>query len=328
MTEGAGVPPHATLPAPHGERPDGPRSAELTVDAEALTVVPRRHLGRWVGAAALLAIAALMLNSVIHNERFQWDVVNTYLRDVSIGRGLWLTLWLTAVCMVVGALLGVLLAVMRLSGNPVIRSAAFGYVAFFRGTPVLVQLLFWYNLAALYPVITFGLPGVSLDANTLITPLAAAILGLGLNEAAYMSEIVRAGILSVDHGQQEAAGALGLTRGQTMRRVILPQAMRVIIPPTGNETIGMLKTTSLVSVLAVPDLLYAAQTIYSRTFQPIPLLIVASIWYLIVTSVLSVGQFYLERRFARGNRTLAPTPLMRLRSALSTHAPLPGRKSS
>ncbi|MDN5775605.1 MAG: amino acid ABC transporter permease [Humibacillus sp.] len=300
----------------------------MSVDAEQLTVVPRRHLGRWVAAVVLLAIAAMMLNSVIHNDRFQWDVVNTYLRDVSIFRGLWLTMWLTVVCMAVGALLGVLLAVMRLSANPVIRSAAFGYVAFFRGTPVLVQLLFWYNLAALYPVLTFGVPGVSLDANTLITPLAAAVLGLGLNEAAYMSEIVRAGIVSVDHGQGEAAGALGLTRGQTMRRVILPQAMRVIIPPSGNELIGMLKTTSLVSVLAVPDLLYASQTIYSRTFQPIPLLIVASIWYLIVTSVLSVGQFYLERRFARGNRTLPPTPLMRLRAAISTHAPLTARTSA
>lgn len=316
-------------PAPHVDgQPELQRPAELAVDAAELTLVPRRHVGRWIAAAVLLVIAALMVNSVVSNERFQWDVVNTYLRDVSIGRGLWLTVWLTAVCMMLGAALGVLLAVMRLSGNPVIRTAAFGYVAFFRGTPVLVQLLLWFNLAALYPVITFGLPGVNLDANAIITPLAAAILGLGLNEAAYMSEIVRAGILSVDHGQQEAAGALGLTRGQTMRRVVLPQAMRVIIPPTGNETIGMLKTTSLVSVIAVPDLLYAAQTIYSRTFQPIPLLVVASIWYLVVTSVLSVGQFYLERRFSRGNRTLAPTPLMRLRSAVSTHAALPVRKSS
>ena len=298
------------------------------VDAATLAVVPRRHPGRWAGAVTVLLGAVLMANSVVHNERFQWGVVNTYLRDVSIGRGLWLTLWLTAVCMALGALLGVLLAVMRLSGNPVIRGAAFGYISFFRGTPVLVQLLFWYNLAALYPVISLGLPGVHLDANRFITPLVAAILGLGLNEAAYMSEIVRAGILSVDHGQQEAAGALGLTRAQTMRRVILPQAMRVIIPPTGNETIGMLKTTALVSVLAVPDLLYAAQIIYARTFQTIPLLIVASIWYLVVTSVLTVGQFYLERRFSRGNRTLPPTPLMRLRAALSAHAPLATRRSS
>jgi polar amino acid transport system permease protein len=223
--------------------------------------------------------------------------------------------------MVIGIVLGVALAVMRLSTNPVVRTASFIYVSFFRGTPVLVQLLFWYNLAALYPVISFGLPGVSLDANKLITPLFAAILGLGLNEAAYMSEIVRAGILSVDHGQGEAAGALGLTKMQTMRRVVLPQAMRVIVPPTGNETIGMLKTTALVSVLAVPDLLYSAQIIYARNFETIPLLIVASIWYLVITAILGVGQFYLERRYARGNRTLPATPIQHLRSILRSHAP-------
>jgi polar amino acid transport system permease protein len=289
---------------------------------EDLTVVPKRHPGRWVAAAVVLLIGVALLRSVVGNERFQWDVVNLYLRDVSVAQGLWLTIWLTAVCMVVGVVLGIVLAVMRISANPVIRSGAFGYVSFFRGTPLLVQLLFWYNLAALYPVITLGLPGIHLDANQLITPLTAAILGLGLNEAAYMSEIVRAGIISVDHGQQEAAGALGLTRSQTMRRVILPQAMRVIIPPTGNETIGMLKMTSLVSVLAVPDLLYSAQIIYNRTFQPIPLLIVASIWYLVVTTLLTIGQFYVERHFARGNKVLPPTPLQRLRALLATHTPL------
>ncbi|MFJ6560107.1 amino acid ABC transporter permease [Streptomyces sp. NPDC091412] len=298
-----------------------------TPDAEP-TVVPKRHPARWLTAVALLLIGAATLRSVFTNPRFGWDVVNTYLRDVSIGRGLAVTLELTAICMVLGVVLGIVLAVMRLSVNPVVRSAAFLYVSFFRGTPVLVQLLFWYNLAALYPTLTFGIPGLSLDANRLITPLVAAVLGLGLNEAAYMSEIVRAGILSVDHGQAEAAGALGLTRMQTMRRVILPQAMRVIIPPTGNETIGMLKTTALVSVLAVPDLLYSAQILYSRNFQTIPLLIVASIWYMVVTSVLTIGQFYVERRFARGNRTLPPTPLQRLRQMLSTHAPIAtGRQS-
>ncbi|HET8600087.1 MAG TPA: amino acid ABC transporter permease [Segeticoccus sp.] len=287
-----------------------------------LTVVPRRHPGRWVAAAIVVLIGLALLRSVFSNQRFQWDVVNLYLRDFSIGQGLWLTLWLTVVSMAVGIILGILLAVMRLSANPVVRSGAFGYVWFFRGTPLLVQLLFWYNLAALYPVITLGIPGVHLNANQLITPLAAAILGLGLNEAAYMSEIVRAGIISVDHGQQEAAGALGLTRGQTMRRVILPQAMRVIIPPTGNETIGMLKMTSLVSVLAVPDLLYASQIIYNRIFAPIPLLVVASIWYIVVTTVLSIGQFYVERYYSRGNRVLPPTPWQRLRAAFATHAPI------
>ncbi|GAB3861745.1 hypothetical protein GCM10028801_26180 [Nocardioides maradonensis] len=232
------------------------------------------------------------------------------------------TLVLTAICMAIGIALAIVLAVMRLSANPVLRGTAFAYVSFFRGTPVLVQLLFWFNLAALYPDITFGLPGVHLDANTLITPFLAAVLGLGLNEAAYMSEIVRAGILSVDHGQSEAAGALGLSRGLTLRRVVLPQAMRVIVPPTGNETIGMLKTTALVSVLAVHDLLYSSQIIYAKNFQPIPLLIVASIWYLAVTTVLGIGQYYLERRYARGNRTLPPTPFQRLRQLVRTHAPI------
>ncbi|MFB7732891.1 amino acid ABC transporter permease [Streptomyces sp. NPDC056112] len=312
----------AALPTPLARETEA-----KTPDAEP-TVVPKRHPARWLTAVALLLIGAATLRSVFTNPRFGWDVVNTYLRDVSIGRGLAVTLELTAICMVLGVVLGIVLAVMRLSVNPVVRSAAFLYVSFFRGTPVLVQLLFWYNLAALYPTLTFGIPGLSLDANRLITPLVAAILGLGLNEAAYMSEIVRAGILSVDHGQAEAAGALGLTRMQTMRRVILPQAMRVIIPPTGNETIGMLKTTALVSVLAVPDLLYSAQILYSRNFQTIPLLIVASIWYMVVTSVLTIGQFYVERRFARGNRTLPPTPFQRLRQMLSTHAPIAtGRQS-
>ncbi len=297
------------------------------VDAAAeLTVVPRRHVGRWISAIVIIGIAVLGLRSVITNERFGWSTVGLYLRDVSIGSGLVVTLELTVVCMLIGAALGVVLAVMRLSANPVIRMSAFGYVNFFRGTPVLVQLLFWYNLAALYPTISL-IPGVNLNANSLITPFTAAVLGLGLNEAAYMSEIVRAGILSVDLGQAEAAGALGLTKLQTMRRIVLPQAMRVIIPPTGNETIGMLKTTALVSVLAVSDLLYSAQIIYARNFKTIPLLIVASIWYLVVTSILSIGQFYLERRFARGNRTLPPTPWQQLTAVFRTHAVLPAKAS-
>lgn len=287
-----------------------------------LTTVPRRHPLRWVSAVVLVGLGAYLLADIFTNPNFGWDVVGLYLRDVSIVQGLVTTLVLTAICMGIGIALAILLAVMRLSANPVVRSFAFAYVSFFRGTPVLVQLLFWFNLAALYPVITFGLPGVHLDANTLITPFIAAVLGLGLNEAAYMSEIVRAGILSVDHGQNEAASALGLTRGQTLRRIVLPQAMRVIVPPTGNETIGMLKTTALVSVLAVHDLLYSSQIIYAKNFETIPLLIVASIWYLAVTTVLGVGQYYLERRYARGNRTLPPTPLQQVRKLFRTHAPM------
>lgn len=276
----------------------------------------------------ILVISFFGLRSVYTNERFGWDVVWAYLRDVSIANGLAITLMLTVVSMAIGIALGVVLAVMRLSKNPIVSSASFAYISFFRGTPLLVQLLFWYNMAALYPIISFGIPGVALDANQLITPITAAILGLGLNEAAYMSEIVRAGILSVEYGQSEAAGALGLTKLQTMRRVVLPQAMRVIVPPTGNEVINMLKNSALVSVIAVPDLLYSAQIIYNRNFETIPLLIVASIWYLVVTAILSVGQFYIERRFARGNRNQPPTPLQRIRWAILARVSAPGRNAS
>uniref|UniRef100_UPI003F49705F amino acid ABC transporter permease n=1 Tax=Paenarthrobacter nicotinovorans TaxID=29320 RepID=UPI003F49705F len=284
------------------------------------TTVKAKYLGRWVTGAVILVLAALALQSVVTNPRFGWETVGKYIRDVSIVNGIAVTLMLTAVSMLIGIVLGVIMAVMRLSHNPVVRATASAYVNFFRGTPVLVQLLFWYNLAALYPVISFGIPGVALDANQIITPITAAILGLGLNQGAYMSEIVRAGILSVDHGQAEAAGALGISRFRTMQRIILPQAMKVIIPPTGNETIGMLKTTSLVSVISVPELLYSSQIIYARTFETIPLLIVASIWYIIITSVLSIGQYYLERRYAKGNqRNLPLTPWQSITLFFTTH---------
>ena len=278
------------------------------------TVVTARHPWRWVAAAAVTAVVVLFLISAVTNPRFGWDKVALYFRDTTIVNGIGITLMLTVVCMAAGVGLGVILAVMQLSANPVVKASAGIYVTAFRGTPVLVQLLFWFNLSALYPEITFGIPGVSLDANQLITPLAAAILGLGLNEAAYMSEIVRAGIQSIDQGQGEAAGALGMSRLQTLFRVILPQAMRVIIPPTGNEFIGMVKMTSLVSVIAVPELLYSAQIIYSKNLQVVPLLLVASIWYIIVTTVFSVGQGYLERRFSRGTSPAITNLLNTVRS--------------
>jgi polar amino acid transport system permease protein len=237
--------------------------------------------------------------------------------------GLVVTLELTVIAMAIGIAGGVVLAVMRLSPNPLISGASWLYVWFFRGTPVLVQLLFWSFISALYPKISLGIPFggpelVSGDANRIITPFVAAILGLGLNEAAYMAEIVRAGILSVEEGQTDAAQALGMTRLQTMRRIVLPQAMRVIIPPTGNETISMLKTSSLVSVIAYKELLYSVQLIYAVSFLQIPLLIVASIWYLVITTLLSIGQYYVERRFGRGTaRELPLTPLQRLRRNLA-----------
>jgi len=299
-------------------------SAPVATEADDLEVVPVRHPGRWVAAAIILVIAASLVRSIVSNDNFHWDVVKSYLFDSQITHGLLVTLELTVISMVIGVILGIVVAVMRLSKNPIVSMASWLYIWIFRGTPVLVQLIFWFYISALYPTIDLGVPFgpsfIHIDANTAITAFMAAILALGINEGAYMSEIVRAGILAVDEGQQEAASALGMSRLQTMRRIVLPQAMRVIIPPTGNETISMLKTTSLVIVIgAVHDLLFSASIIYSRTYQTIPLLIVASLWYLFVTSIMSVGQYYLERYYARGSsRNLPETPIQKLRRVLFT----------
>jgi polar amino acid transport system permease protein len=282
------------------QNPAGPEEGPAGGVHGAIEAVPVRHPGRWVAAVVVAVIAVLLIRSVATNPRFEWDVVGDYLFDARIWRGIVTTLELTVIAMAIGVIGGVLLAVMRLSPNPMVMGASSFYIWVFRGTPVLVQLLFWNFISAVYPEISFGLPGLHLDANTLIKPFTAAILALGLNEAAYMAEIVRAGILSVDEGQSEAAQALGMTRTQTMRRIVLPQAMRVIVPPTGNETISMLKTTSLASVIAVTELTYAAQLIYAQNYKTIPLLIVISIWYLVGTTILSVGQYFLEKRFGRG----------------------------
>jgi polar amino acid transport system permease protein len=285
-----------------------------------IRAVPVRRPGRWVAGAIVLVIAAALIRSVVTNPRFEWSVVGEYLFDPRILRGAVITIELTVIAMAIGIALGVLLAVMRLSLNPLVSGASWFYIWFFRGTPLLVQLLFWYNIAALYPKIGLGIPFgpsfVHADANTLITPFTAAILGLGLNEGAYMAEIVRAGIISVDEGQTDAAQSLGMTRLQATRRIVLPQAMRVIIPPTGNETISMLKSSSLVSVIVVTELLYAGQLIYSVNFKTIQLLIVVSFWYIVLTSVLYVGQYYLERYYGRGTRGQSRTPLERLRTGL------------
>ncbi|HEX4361373.1 MAG TPA: amino acid ABC transporter permease [Pseudonocardia sp.] len=277
-----------------------------TARRQADPVVKLRHPGRWVTYVVVAVLAAMLVNSLLTNQNFGWPVVGHYFLSGEIVVGLGETIELTVIAMVLGIALGVLLAVLRLSSNPVMAALARLYVWFFRGTPVFVQLLFWGYVSALYPRLGLGLPFgpqfVSGETNSLITPFVAAVLGLALNEGAYMAEIVRAGILSVERGQTEAAQALGMSRLRTLRRIVLPQAMRVIIPPTGNQTISMLKTTSLVSVLAFPELLYSAQLIYSANFKTIPLLLTASLWYLLMNSVLTVGQYYLERRFSRGDR--------------------------
>jgi polar amino acid transport system permease protein len=298
-------------------------ASSLTARPEDIRAVPVRHPGRWVVAVVVAFLLVVIVNSVATNPRFGWGTVGHYLFSSRILHGLLVTLELTAVSMVIGIVLGIVLAVMRLSPNPLVAGASGFYIWFFRGTPVLVQILFWSFISALYPKISLGIPFggpefVHANANTLITPFLAAILALGLNEAAYMAEIVRAGIISVDEGQNDAASALGMTRLQTMRRIVLPQAMRVIIPPTGNETISMLKTTSLVSVIAYPELLYSAQLIYAVNYLQIPLLLTASIWYLVVTTILSIGQYYIERHYGRGasSRGQRATLLQRWRSGL------------
>ena len=284
--------------------------------AGAQRALPARHPLRWVAIAAVVVIAAGLITSAVTNPRFQWDVIGTYLFSTNIIGGIGRTLLLTLVCMAIGIVFGTLLAIARLSPNPVLSGASWFYVWVFRGTPVLVQLILWFNLSALYPDI------LGLNTNQLITPFAAAVLGLSLNEAAYMAEIVRSGVLSVDEGQSEAGASLGMTRMRVMRRIILPQAIRVVIPTTGNQLIGLLKYTSLVSVLAVPDLLYSAELVYQQNYKVIPLLLVASIWYLAITSLLMIGQYYLERHFSRGSvRTRPLTPAQRIRAALIRRAP-------
>ncbi|WP_210506143.1 amino acid ABC transporter permease [Naasia sp. SYSU D00057] len=273
---------------------------------EPIRAVPLRHPWRNViGAVLIIAIAAIVWDAAVNRQAYDWPAVGKYLFDRRISEAAFVTLQLTVYSMVGAIVLGIILAVMRLSPNPILKSIAWVYIWIFRGTPVYVQLVFWGLLSTIYPTLDIGLPFLppiaQLPTDQALNTFWIAVIGLALNEAAYMSEIVRAGILSVDRGQEEAATALGMGWGLTMRRIIIPQAMRIIIPPTGNEVISMLKTTSLVT--AVPftlDLYTRSRDISAETFNPIPLLIVASLWYLFVTSILMVGQYFLERRFARG----------------------------
>jgi polar amino acid transport system permease protein len=292
-------------------------SERRTGRPEEIKAVPVRRPGRWIATAIVLLVVASVIRSVATNKRFEWGVVGHYLFDSRILHGVVVTIELTVISMAIGIVLGIVFAVMRLSPSPVLKAASWFYIWFFRGTPLLVQLLFWGFVAAVYPTIDLGVPFgpsfIHLHSNTLITFFVAAILGFGLNEGAYMAEIVRAGIISVDEGQTEAAQSLGMSRLQIMRLIVLPQAMRVIIPPTGNETISMLKNTSLAIVLGgVFELLFEAQQIYATNYKTIQLLIVASIWYLVLTSVLYVGQYFIERRFGRGF-TRAERASMRVR---------------
>jgi polar amino acid transport system permease protein len=294
-------------------------SHETTHDAQAgteprpdeLRIVPVRHWGRWIAGAILLVVAAALVRSLATNPNLQPHVIRHYLFASPILRGVLVTIELTVSGMIIGVIGGIVLALMRLSGNPVLTSVGWTYVWLFRASPILVQLLFWGYLGAFYAKLSLVIPFTtvtfaSTSTSSLITPFVAALLGLGLNEAAYAAETIRAGLLSVDEGQTLAAKALGFPSSLTMRVVVLPQAMRVIVPPLGNATIIMLKTSALVSVIGGLDLLTRTQNIYAQNFEVIPLLMVATLWYLALTTVLSLGQRYLERRFARGSGSAEP----------------------
>ncbi|MGW4374750.1 amino acid ABC transporter permease [Streptomyces albidoflavus] len=297
--------PEATPPGPAPTR------------AAPIQAVPVRHYGRYV--SALIALAAL--GSIVYafsQGDINWGFIPDYFFNDRILSGVRETLILTFLSMVIGVVGGVLLAVMRLSKNPVVSSIAWFYIWFFRGTPVLVQLFVWFNLGFVFEYVNLG-PFYKDEWSDFMTPFLTALLGLGLNEAAYMAEICRAGLLSVDEGQTEAAHALGMSQGKTLRRIVLPQAMRVIVPPTGNEVINMLKTTSLVAAVQYYELLKYAQDIGTNSGATVEALFLAATWYLILTSILSVGQYYVERYYARGSlRQLPQTPWQKVRAHLTS----------
>ncbi|QGV77856.1 amino acid ABC transporter permease [Streptomyces ficellus] len=286
-------------------------------DDLALRTVPVRHYGRYAAAVVVLALMGAIVHAFAQGK-VTWTAVPEHLFDDRILRGVRETLFLSVLSMAVGVAGGVVLAVMRLSRNPVTSSFAWFFIWFFRGTPVLVQLFVWFNLGLVFEYINLG-PVYQDEWSDFMTPFLTALLGLGLNEAAYMAEIVRAGLLAVDEGQTEAAYALGMRHGKTLRRIVIPQAMRVIVPPTGNEFINMLKTTSLVAAVQYYELLRHAQDIGQTSGAPVEMLFLAATWYLILTSLLSVGQYYLERHYARGTaRHLPPTPWQKVRTTLTT----------
>ncbi len=271
----------------------------------------QRHLGRWISGAVIIVLLALLVRAFAAGD-IEWDVVASYFTAPGIMQGLVNTIVITVTSMILGVTVGVVIAIMRMSSNPVAQYVAAGYVWFFRGVPVLLQLLLWYNLALVFP--TLGIPGVFEERTiVLMTPFLATLLGLGLHQSAYTAEIVRGGILSIDKGQSEAAASLGIGGGRLLGRIILPQAMRVIIPPLGNEVISTLKTSSLAAVVTYGELLLSAQLIYYANNRIIELLIVVTIWYLIIVSILAVGQYFIERRYGRGFSNANPRKRVRVR---------------
>ncbi|MET9912529.1 amino acid ABC transporter permease [Streptomyces sp. NPDC006476] len=298
------------------DRTAGPKGSP-SAGPEAIKAIPVRHYGRYVTAFIAIAILVAIIYA-FGQGKINWHAVPDYFFDHRILTGVYKTLLLTVLSMLIGIVGGIVLAVMRLSKNPVTSSIAWFYIWFFRGTPVLVQLFLWFNLGLVFEYVNLG-PIYKNYWSDFMTPLLTALLGLGLNEAAYMAEICRAGLLAVDEGQTEASHALGMSHSKTLRRIVIPQAMRVIVPPTGNEVINMLKTTSLVAAVQYPELFRYAQDIGQNSGAPVEMYFLAAAWYLIMTSVLSVGQYYIERYYARGSsRALPPTPWQKVRAHLTT----------
>ncbi|MGA5066658.1 amino acid ABC transporter permease [Streptomyces exfoliatus] len=299
-----GGPPTETSgpPAAEGVVKDPRTTAPAPAD---LVVVPVRHPWRWVAVVVTAVLLVQFAHGLVTNPGWEWDVFAAFFTAETILRAVWVTLQLTFYGTALGFAVGIVLAFMRLSASPFLRSVAFGYIWAFRSIPLIVQLLFWFNLAYLYKELSIGIPFgpgfVSFDTMGLVGEMSAAVLGLALHQAAYAAEIVRGGVLSVDHGQSEAAASLGIPRLRQVRRIVLPQAMRSILPNAANEIISLFKGTSIVSVMAIGELFYQVQVVYGRNGRVVPLLMVATAWYVLLTTALSVVQHYVERHYAKGS---------------------------
>lgn len=298
--------------APPGGGTEGPRPPKI---------VPVRHPGRWVAVAIALVLVAQLVHALVTNPGLEWATFRRYFFDPSVLHGVWVTIELTVYAALAGFAGGMVLAFMRLSPNPLLRVTAYGYVWVVRSVPLLVQVLFWFNISYLYARLSIGVPFgpefFSFSTTHLVSSVSAAVIALSVNEAAFASEIVRAGVLSVSHGQLEAAAALGIPRRRQLMRIVLPQAMRTIAPNAANQLISLFKNTSIVSVMAIMELFYTVQVIYGRTSRIVPMLLVATAWYVLLTTLLTIFQYYVERRFAKGTtRALPPTPVERVRLAI------------
>lgn len=303
-------------------QPQRSAAERLADPIDDLTVVRRRHPTRWIASAVIAVGLAMFVHGLATNEQWDWHIFGEYFAAESILKALRTTLWLTLWGTTLGFVLGTVLAAMRMSKSPLLQSVSWAYTWLFRSVPLLVLLLFCFNLAYLYDHLSIGIPfGPQFwrrDTLDLLSPMTAAIVGLGLHQAAYAAEVMRSGLLSVDHGQREAAAALGIPRWRQFRRIVLPQAMRTILPTAANEVINLFKSTSVVYVMAIGELFYQVRVIYNRNGAVWAMLTVATVWYLVLTTVLSIGQYYLERRFGRGaSRTQAPSPFQRLRAAVA-----------